>query len=112
MSRVAYTPKEFAALFGKSQTWGYRQIQAGKVNAIKDYGRILIPADEVERVLASAGRYLGMTKPVGEAREFEEPSREVKMRGAIVRRGLKRKVAHLRGKGVGSHEAARKRLLF
>ena len=112
MNRVAYTPKEFAALFGKSQTWGYRQIQAGKVNAIKDYGRILIPAEEVERVLSSAGRYLGITKPVGEAREFEEPVEEVKLRAAIVRRGLKRKVAHLRAKGIGSHEAARKRLLF
>lgn len=112
MKRAAYTPKEFSALFGKSQTWGYRQIQAGKVNAIKDYGRILIPADEVERVLASAGRYLGMSRPVGEAREFDEPSKELKMKSAIVRRGLKRKVAHLRGKGLSSHVEARKRLMF
>ena len=37
--RVAFSPGEFAALFGKSQTWGYRQIYAGKVKAIDEYGR-------------------------------------------------------------------------
>lgn len=61
--RVAFSPGEFAALFGKSQTWGYRQIYAGKVKAIDDYGRILIPANEVERLLKSAGIYNGKEKP-------------------------------------------------
>ena len=61
--RVAYSPGEFAELFGKSQTWGYRQIYAGKVNAITEHGRILIPAKEVERVLESAGIYNGREKP-------------------------------------------------
>lgn len=36
----AYSPSEFAELFGKSQTWGYRQIYAGKVNAITEHGRV------------------------------------------------------------------------
>ncbi len=62
MERVTFSPGEFAALFGKSQTWGYRQIYAGKVKAITEYGRIQIPASEVERILASAGRYEGMPK--------------------------------------------------
>jgi hypothetical protein len=57
---VAFSPGEFAALFGKSQTWGYRQIYAGKVNAITEYGRMLIPASEVERILATAVRYEGI----------------------------------------------------
>lgn len=57
--RVAYSPGEFAELFGKSQTWGYRQIYAGKVNAITKYGRLQIPASEVERILKSAGIYDG-----------------------------------------------------
>lgn len=61
--RVAFSPGEFATLFGKSQTWGYRQIYAGKVNAITEHGRILIPAKEVERVLESAGIYNGREKP-------------------------------------------------
>ncbi len=60
--RVSFSPDEFAALFGKQQTWGYRQIYAGKVKAITEYGRIQIPAAEVERILASAGRYEGMPK--------------------------------------------------
>ena len=63
LKRVAYSPGEFAELFGKSQTWGYRQIYAGKVNAITQHGRILIPAKEVERILESAGIYNGMEKP-------------------------------------------------
>lgn len=60
--RVAYSPGEFAKMFGKSQTWGYRQIYAGKVNAITEHGRILIPAKEVERILESAGIYNGREK--------------------------------------------------
>jgi hypothetical protein len=57
--RVAFSPAEFAALFGKSQTWGYRQIYAGKVTTITQHGRILIPAADVERILAEAGIYTG-----------------------------------------------------
>lgn len=62
--RVAYSPAEFAALFGKSQTWGYRQIYAGKVKTITQHGRILIPAADVERILAAAGIYNGEKKRV------------------------------------------------
>ncbi|MEA3207167.1 MAG: hypothetical protein QOE70_224 [Chthoniobacter sp.] len=62
LERVTFTPGEFAALFGKSQTWGYRQIYAGKVKTITEYGRILIPASEVERILATAARYEGIKK--------------------------------------------------
>jgi hypothetical protein len=57
--RVTFSPGEFAALFGKSQTWGYRQIYAGKVQAITEFGRILIPAAEVEKILETACRYEG-----------------------------------------------------
>ena len=60
LERMAYSPKEFAALFGKSQTWGYRQIYAGKVKAITEHGRILIPAAEVEAILKTAGIYDGL----------------------------------------------------
>jgi hypothetical protein len=58
--RVAFSPGEFAELFGKSQTWGYRQIYAEKVKTITEYGRILIPAAEVERILDKAGTYIGL----------------------------------------------------
>ena len=51
-------------MFGKSQTWGYRQLYAGKVKSITEYGRILIPASEVERILAEAGIYNGEKKRV------------------------------------------------
>ena len=64
MERVAFSPGEFAALFGKSQTWGYRQIYSQKVSAITEHGRILIPAKEVERILGTAGAYNGMKPKV------------------------------------------------
>ena len=63
-NRVAYSPGEFAAMFGKSQTWGYRQIYAGHVKTITQHGRILIPAAEVERILGKAGIYNGEKKRV------------------------------------------------
>lgn len=59
LERVAFSPGEFAELFGKSQTWGYRQIYAGKVKAITEHGRILIPAAEVDAILQTAGIYDG-----------------------------------------------------
>ena len=60
LERRAFSPGEFAKLFGKSQTWGYRQIYAGKIKAITEFGRILIPAAEVEAVLKTAGIYDGV----------------------------------------------------
>jgi hypothetical protein len=55
--RVAYSPAEFATLFGRSPTWGYRQIYAGRVKAVADCGRIIIPRTEVDSVLARRREY-------------------------------------------------------
>lgn len=60
--KVALSPGEFAAIFGKSQTWGYRQLYSGNVKALTGYGRILIPVSEVDRLLSEAGRYLGLSR--------------------------------------------------
>jgi hypothetical protein len=59
LKRVAFSPGEFAELFGKSQTWGYRQIYAGKVKTITAHGRTLIPASEVDKILDAAGVFDG-----------------------------------------------------
>jgi len=76
--QVAFSPREFAALFKKEQSWGYRQIYAGKVITITEYGRIMIPASEVERILASAARYEGQKKPpVRTKKEFESMKPEL-----------------------------------
>jgi hypothetical protein len=61
---VAFSPREFAALFGKELTWGYRQLYAGKVKSITEHGRIMIPANEVERILGTAGVYNGLKPKV------------------------------------------------
>jgi hypothetical protein len=72
LQRVAYSPGEFATMFGKSQTWGYRQIYAGKVTTITQHGRILIPAAEVERILAEAGIYNGEKKRLAKPEDRQE----------------------------------------
>lgn len=60
-ARLAYSPAEFAALFGKHPTWGYRQLYNGTVRAITQCGRIMIPRSKVDRLLGSAKTYDGKT---------------------------------------------------
>src|SRR5213592_2073920 len=55
--RLGYSPAEFAALFGRSPTWGYRQIYAGRVKPVADCGRLVIPRREIESVLARSREY-------------------------------------------------------
>ena len=55
--RAALTPREFAAQFGRSQTWAYRLIYAGVIRVIKPAGAILIPCSEVSRLLNGATLY-------------------------------------------------------
>jgi hypothetical protein len=55
--RAAYSPAEFAASCGRHPSWAYRLLYRGKIRAITDLGRILIPASELERVLLSAAPY-------------------------------------------------------
>ena len=55
--RLGYSPAEFASLFGRSPTWGYRQIYAGRVKPVADCGRIIIPRSEVDSVLARRREY-------------------------------------------------------
>jgi hypothetical protein len=55
--RAAYSPAEFAASCGRHPSWAYRLLYGGKIRALTDLGRILIPASELERVLSSAGPY-------------------------------------------------------
>jgi hypothetical protein len=61
--RAAYSPAEFAATFGRHPSWSYRLLYSGKVRAITDLGRILIPASELERVLSLAKPYNPQPKP-------------------------------------------------
>lgn len=55
--RAAYSPSEFACACGRHPTWAYRLLYAGKIKAVTEYGRILIPVTEMERLLASATYY-------------------------------------------------------
>jgi len=57
--KAVLTPAEFAALFGRTYTWAYRQIYAGKVKVLTQFGRIMIPKSEVERLCATLDVYNG-----------------------------------------------------
>jgi hypothetical protein len=61
--RLGFSPAEFAALNGKSATWGYRRIYHGDVKVIANAGRILIPRSEVDAFLARADEYNPKPKP-------------------------------------------------
>lgn len=51
--RLAFTPAEFAALFGKSPTWGYRQLYAGNVKRLANSDSLLVPRSEIERFISN-----------------------------------------------------------
>jgi hypothetical protein len=55
--RLAFSPKEFAAALGKSPTYAYRQIYAGRIKPISDCGRMMISRSEIDRFLARASEY-------------------------------------------------------
>jgi hypothetical protein len=57
VDRAAISPAEFAASCGKHASWAYRLLYAGKVRAVTELGRILIPTSELERVLKLARPY-------------------------------------------------------
>ena len=55
--RFAFTVAEFASLFGRSATWGYRQIYHGAVKPIGGAGRLLISRSEIDKLIATATEY-------------------------------------------------------
>ena len=55
--RAAITPREFAQLFGHQTVWGYRQIYAHRVAVLTQFGRMMIPRSEVQRLLGTASAY-------------------------------------------------------
>ena len=61
--RAAYSPAEFAATCGRHPSWAYRLLYGGKIRAVTQLGRILIPATELQRVLSLAQRYDPKPKP-------------------------------------------------
>lgn len=63
--RAAYSPAEFAATCGRHPSWAYRLLYGGKIRAITELGRILIPASELDRVLSAAERYNPQSKQKG-----------------------------------------------
>ena len=49
--RQAYTLAEFASLLGKHRSYAYRMARSGRIKTIKGFGRELISASEIARIL-------------------------------------------------------------
>ena len=62
-NRSALSVRELAESCGKHPTWCYRLLYSGKICAITQLGKILIPASELERVLNLAEPYNPKPKP-------------------------------------------------
>jgi len=54
LSRVGYSPEEFAGLFGKTRYWTYEQMKAGRVKSVTVGHSRIIPASEAARILEDA----------------------------------------------------------
>lgn len=110
MDKLTYTPPEFAAVFGKERTWAYRQLYKGKVQAITELGRTLIPKSEVERLLKEAGRYLGARAKVAKGQSEVEKKSKVSVGGtswAATLAQRKKPVQELAGSGRGINGGTR-----
>jgi hypothetical protein len=57
ITRVGFSPREFAAAFGRHPSWTYRLAYKGQLKVIGHLGRLLIPASELDRILSSAEIY-------------------------------------------------------
>ena len=58
-TKPVYTVAEFAALFNRHKSWAYRLIYNGRIHVISEFGLMMIPAGEVEKIVATARRYTG-----------------------------------------------------
>lgn len=58
-NRDSLSPAEFAARHGKSKTWTYRLMYAGKIRVIQGAGTIRIPLAEAERFCQNVEVYQG-----------------------------------------------------
>lgn len=65
--RKAYSPAEFALACGRHPSWAYKLLYSGKLKAVTELGRILIPASEMDRLMATAAPYDPKPKKLKEA---------------------------------------------
>ena len=79
--RAAYSPAEFAAACGRHASWAYRLLYSGKLHAITQLGRLLIPASEMRRILSLAQPYDPKPKPQRQPKQRTAPTP-----GAIAKR--------------------------
>ena len=86
--RLAFSPREAGMLVGKSGTYIYRQIYAGRIKPISDCGRMMIPRAELDRFLSRTAEYNGgaITSTAGDGDGQSRHPSVQKKRAAVVRK--------------------------
>lgn len=57
IGKPTYTVAEFAGLFNRHKSWAYRQIYAGRIKVISEFGVMMIPASEAVKIVETAEFY-------------------------------------------------------
>ena len=65
--RAAFSLAEFSALFGKQKVWAYKQMYAGRIKVIQQFGVMMVPRSELERINNAAATYSGAAKETAPA---------------------------------------------
>lgn len=52
VGRAAYSLEEFSQMLGHNRAWGYRMAKDNRIRVIRGYGKALVPASELERILS------------------------------------------------------------
>jgi len=55
VQRAAYSLEEFSQMLGHNRAWGYRMAKDDRIRVIRGYGKALVPASELERILSGEG---------------------------------------------------------
>jgi hypothetical protein len=56
VERAAYSLEEFSQMLGHNRAWGYRMAKDDRIRVIRGYGKALVPASELERILNGEGQ--------------------------------------------------------
>ena len=95
-TRAAYTMPEFAAFFGREQTWAYRMKYQGKIKVLPSAallgGGDMIPHSELERLLSKKTNYSDEIAGVPVPRKTDRSRCKIKRARMTVARKRKQKV--------------------
>ena len=86
------TPAEFGQLFGRSKSWTYRNYYEGKISGITDFGKLMIPVSEADRIAGKAAVRRTITATTPAPKSIEAVSEGKKGSAEWFKQVMKRRV--------------------